>query len=402
MQVLVAFDKFKNSLHAHEACALTAAFLGDVDPAIDVVQAPLSDGGEAFAAVLTQALGGQSMRLQVRGPRGDEREAHWGLVPFERVPAAVRARFSWPEQGRLAVLEMAQAAGLAELDAARRDPWATSTYGVGQLIAAAVEAGAGAILLGVGGSATNDVGVGALEALGLIAYDHRLQPVTDLVPGRWREVASLGGLVNVGKRFPPVCIATDVTNPLLGERGATRVYGPQKGLKPGDADRMERAVAKMAQRLLALQGVPEATFEARLSEPGSGAAGGMGFGLKAALPEVRFVPGAPLVAELLDLQPRLDAADWVLTGEGRWDMSSLDGKGPAALLQARAQGQPVALFVGSVADEAQQALIKDYPQVHLEVVSPPEMPLDEALREAPRLLRVALERWWAAYGAQRA
>lgn len=388
MRALVAFDKFKDALSAAEACRIAAEAIAEQDPGADVVQAPLTDGGEGFAEILTGVAGGTLEAVEVLGPRFAPAVAQLGWVELASLPEAARALLALPATGRLAIVEMAQASGLEMLPPDARDPWQTSTFGTGQLIAHAVEAGAAAILLGIGGSATNDVGLGALEALGLIAYDHTLQAVSHLTPAKWSAVASLGGLVNARDRFPPVRIACDVTNPLLGDRGATAVYGPQKGLLPDDFLRLERAVRKQAVRLLGLFGHPPARFEERLTEPGAGAAGGIGFGLRTSLPDARFVPGFPLVEAWLDLGAKVAAADLVLTGEGRFDRSSLEGKGPATVMRrAVAAGRRVRILAGSVEDAARAALPESATALAL---SPPEMPLATALAETPSRLRGAV------------
>jgi glycerate 2-kinase len=388
MRALVAFDKFKDALSAPEACRVAAEALRAWDSAVEVTEAPLSDGGEGFATILTQSVGGEEELLTVLGPRFTPREARMGWVELAAVPPAARELLALPTEGRLAVLEMAQASGLESLAPEERDPWQTSTFGTGQMIAHAVAEGADAILLGIGGSATNDLGLGALEALGLIAYDHELQVIRRLVPARWGEVASLSGLVNAARRFPPLRIACDVTNPLLGERGATAVYGPQKGLRAEDQDHLERALRKQALRLLGLFGHDPASFAERLDTPGAGAAGGLGFGLCQSLPEARFVPGFALVEAWLDLPARIARADLVLTGEGRFDASSLEGKGPAAVLRrATEAGREVLLLAGAL----EEAAVAGLPEgVRAVALTPVGLPLPQALAETSGRLKDAI------------
>ncbi|MCC5839195.1 MAG: glycerate kinase [Opitutales bacterium] len=390
MHALLAFDKFKHSMTAAEACAAAADSLRLAQPAWNLQTVPLTDGGEGFAEILTRTLGGDLHFLTVTDALFRPKEAVFGIVPYEHVPVAARERLRLPGCARLAVVEMAQAAGIEGLDESERDPWSASTFGVGELLKAAIEAGADAILLGVGGSATNDLGVGALEALGVIAYGHDLQPRCRLTPQTWKDVASLGGLYNVSN-FPPVRIACDVDNPLTGERGATAVFGPQKGLRADDFVSLERAVNKMADRLLGLCGVPEEAFAERKAAAGSGAAGGIGFGLSCALPDVAYISGFPLFADWCDLQTALRGADWILTGEGRFDASSLGGKGPSAILAMAGAGTRVKVFAGSV----DEALRRDPPAplspADIIAISPPDLPLAQALREAPDRLAAAVK-----------
>ena len=390
--VLLAFDKFKDALTASSACDAAARGLQNTHPEVRLAHAPLTDGGEGFATILTDALGGQLKALEVTGPRFEQVEAAYGLVDLAALPAAAQAMLKLPEgiTGTLAVLEMAQAAGLEQLPTDQRDPWQTTTRGVGELLLHVARAeNVAAVLLGIGGSATNDCGVGALEAMGALAYGHDLQPRRDLIPAKWREIASLGGLVNA-QELPPMRIACDVTNPLLGERGSTRVFGPQKGLKPEDTDRLERAMAKMGARLLGLfDHLPE-TFDAKMNEPGAGAAGGIGFGLKAALPQADFVPGLDLVSAWLDLPGKLAAADTVITGEGKFDASSLEGKGPLRLVELGGPEKRYLVFAGAVSLPTGAQLPAGLAADDVVAITPDGMPLSEALARAGELLEAAV------------
>lgn len=390
MHCLVAFDKFKDSLEAAEACASAQRAVREIHPEWTCDVIPLTDGGEGFARILTQQAGGLWHPLNVRGPRGETRTAGFGIVHGERLRPAV-----WPLLGlprpvqTLALVEMATASGLQGLPQDLRDPWQTSTYGTGELLKSAVASGAEAIVLGLGGSATNDLGVGALEALGLKGYDHRLQPVSPLIPARWRDVVSVGGLVNV-RQLPPLRLASDVENPLLGPQGATAVFGPQKGLRAEDYARLERAMGAMARRLLGLFGVAEDAVASRLAEPGTGAAGGLGFGLRTAWPGAAFVPGFALVRTWLGLDEARAGADLILTGEGSFDASSLTGKGPGALLRDLRPGQRALVFAGRVVLPPGQALPGGLQADDLCAITPAELPWDQAQREASNRLYVAV------------
>jgi glycerate kinase len=390
MRVLLAFDKFKHSMTAADACAAAAKSLQSAQPTWSLRPVPLTDGGEGFAEILTRALDGDLYTCTVKDALFRPKGAAFGIIPYARVPPAARERLRLPDVKRLGVVEMAQAAGIEGLAEDERDPWATSTFGVGELLKAVIEQGAEAILLGVGGSATNDLGVGALEALGVIAYGHDLQPRSRLTPGNWKNVASLGGLYNVSN-FPPVRIACDVDNPLTGERGATAVFGPQKGLRSEDFERLERSVNKMADRLLGLCGFPDEVFSVRKAAAGSGAAGGIGFGLSCALPDVAYIPGFPLFADWCDLRQALQEADWILTGEGRFDVSSLGGKGPSAILAMAGARTRVKVFAGSIGEEIYENPPAPLLPADLVVISPPDLPLHQALQEAPARLAAAVK-----------
>lgn len=387
MRVVIAFDKFKNSMSAGEACKVAEDCLRELHQSPELSSFPLSDGGEGFAEILTAKMGGELRRAEVTGPLFEKLQAHYGWVPvFDGATLEVDSN------GPLAIIEMAQASGLESVPEQSRDPWKTTTRGTGELIKRAAEEGAGAILLGIGGSATNDCGFGALEVLGLRAYDRSLQPVELATPNRWKEINSLGSMVEMGKKIPPIRIACDVENPLTGERGASSVYGPQKGLRDEDLERMERAMDKMARRLLGLMGHPPDAFEARMREPGAGAAGGIGFGLRTCLRNVEFVNGFQTVARLTGLSKGIAGASVVLTGEGRFDRSSLEGKGPGGVLKLCPKGSRCVIFVGSV-EASLGNVFSDQPQVELIPISPSDMPLSQALEQGPELLRRSIRDW---------
>jgi len=403
MNILIAFDKFKDALTASEACGLACKALSQAKSDWTLDPAPLTDGGEGFSEILTLAEAGVMESAIVKGPRGESVQAKFGWVPLSKIPQAAWQLLDLPELSsmddkRIAVVEMASASGLALLPEAMRDPWQTTSFGTGQLLRAAADAGACAIVLGVGGSATNDLGLGALAALGirfsstteeslssilqpgLEQIDHSSLPP---VPAVWERIDQIVGAVLPA--LPPIRIACDVANPLLGSRGCTAVYGPQKGLRPADFERMERAVSAMAARLCNHFG-REASF---MQFPGNGAAGGIPFGLGCATP-TRLMPGIDFVSAWLDLDARIARADIVITGEGSFDASSLDGKGPGAIASRALQlGKKVHVFAGKVSAPPR-------PGLELHAITPPGMPLPEALASAPRLLGETLRRAFTA------
>lgn len=369
MRTLIAFDKFKDALSAPEACARAAAALRTVRPSWELDLCPFTDGGEGFARILTTVAGGERHAVRVTGPRGAPVEAGFGLVEVARIPEAARALLEVPQGRRLAVIEMAEASGLALLPQAERDPWQTTTYGTGELLQHAVEAGADAILVGVGGSATHDLALGALAALGWRFLDAAGEAVAVPTPAQWDRIVRIEG--GPSASLPPVRIACDVTNPLLGPQGAAAVYGPQKGLREADRPALEAATTRLAALLCAHCGRPAALVET----PGAGAAGGCSFGFMAAL-GARLLPGSAFVSAWLDLARRLAEADLVLTGEGRFDESSLAGKGPGAMAaQALALGKTVHVFAGAVAALPPRA------RLHTHALSPADLPLAQALKE---------------------
>jgi glycerate kinase len=380
MRVLIAFDKFKDSLSARQACETAARALRGARPGWTFDLCPLTDGGEGFSEILTAAAGGRTARIPVSGPLGGLVEAPLGLVESGRIPEAARPLLDLGSAGPapLAVVDMASASGLGLLPPEARDPWRTTSLGTGQLIRAAAELGAGAVLLGVGGSATHDLGLGALSALGWefrAADGAKLRPP---IPAVWDRLARIEG--DAFPSTPPIRIACDVSHPLLGPGGAAAVFAPQKGLRPADFARLESESSRLAGLLCDRCGRPRDLASA----PGAGAAGGIAFGLMAAA-GARLLPGSDLVAAWLGLAGRLAAADLVVTGEGRYDASSAGGKGPGALVaRAAALGKPAHVFAGQV-DAPSPG-----PGALLHSVTPPGQPLEEALRNAAGNLAAAV------------
>jgi glycerate 2-kinase len=368
-RVLVAFDKFKDALTARAACEAAARALRTNHPDWQLDLCPLTDGGEGFCETLTQAVRGRIETAAFSGPRGNQVIAPIGYIATDNLSSSVRSQLGLSTNSLLAVIEMAAASGLAQLSSDQRDPWQTSSDGTGEQILAAVKAGASAILLGVGGSATNDLGFGALSALGFQFLDGQGVPVERPSPSTWEKISHIKGRISL----PPVFIACDVTNPLLGPTGATTIFGPQKGLRADDLPKLERQAARLAALLCENCSRPFTLSETA----GAGAAGGFPFGLMVAA-DATLVPGFELVAGWLDLPARIACADLVLTGEGRFDATSLNGKGPGALLAMAQHAEKRAhVFAGRIGlAEAG----------HLHSITPADMPLTEALSRAAELL----------------
>ncbi|HEY5078442.1 MAG TPA: glycerate kinase [Opitutaceae bacterium] len=385
MRVLAAFDKFKGSVTAPRACAIAGGALAGARGGWVVDACPLTDGGEGFAGILTLAAGGSQASVAVTGPRGGEVAAGLGIVSIDRIPPAALARLGLAAGpgGTVGIVEMASASGLSLLEASRRDPLRASSVGTGQLMRAAALAGVRAILLGVGGSATHDLGLGALGALGIRFTDESGASLEPLAPADWPRLAGLDGKIPEG--FPPILIACDVDNPLVGPTGAAMTYGPQKGLRADDAAEVDAQTRRVAGLLCRHFGRPEEL----ISRPGAGAAGGIAFGLMAAA-GARPIPGFDLVSSWLGLDARMAAADVVLTGEGRFDETSMSGKGPGQVVRrALALGKRVHVFAGEV------SLARGVPGLATHAISPAGMPLAEAMEKAPELLAASVRREFA-------
>ena len=338
MRIVVAPNAFKGSLTAMEATQAIRDGVLAVMRGADIVLAPIADGGDGTVDAMVAATNGERRAIRVRGPLGEPVDAEYGVI----------------DDGRTAVIEMARAAGLALVPSSRRDPAATTTYGVGELLQHAYDHGARRFIVGIGGSATNDAGAGMAQALGyhlLDAEGHEL-PSGGLALQRLERID--GSDVHADWKQAQVQVACDVSNPLTGPSGASAVYGPQKGATPELVAQLDAALARFAEVVRKDLGIDVERL------PGAGAAGGLGAGL-VAFTGARLTPGAELVIEALKLDERLAGAALVVTAEGRLDSQTARfGKGPAAVARhARNAGIPVVGIGGSVADEAELALLFD-------------------------------------------
>ncbi|WP_369195050.1 glycerate kinase [Streptomyces djakartensis] len=325
-RVLVAADKFKGSLTAVEVAERVMAGLRHVLPDLRVEALPVADGGDGTVAAAV-AAGFERREVRVAGPLGDEVTAAYAL-----------------REGT-AVVEMAEASGLQRLPEGVFAPLTASTRGSGELLRAALDAGARTIVFGVGGSATTDGGAGMLSALGARFLDAEGKPVPP-GGGGLAELAT-ADLTGLDPRLADVelVLASDVDNPLTGPKGAPAVYGPQKGASPDDVAALDAALAHFAKVLEGTAGPKAAAYAAA---PGAGAAGGIGYG--ALLLGARFRPGIEVMLDVLGFASALDRADLVITGEGSLDEQTLHGKAPAGVATAaRAAGRDVVAVCGRLA-----------------------------------------------------
>lgn len=363
MKVVIAPDSFKDSLSAQGVAEAIALGLAQVWPQATLVKCPMADGGEGTVESILAACAGELRRSRVRGPLGAPVEAAWGWLPHTQT----------------AIIEMAEASGLQLVPPGQRDACISSTFGTGELIRAALDVGAQRVILAIGGSATNDGGAGAMQALGLKLLDAQNQA---LVPGglALAQLARLD-LSALDPRLAQVRfdIAADVNNPLCGPQGASAIFGPQKGASPAQVQQLDQALGHFAE--LCAQALGKDVRD----EPGSGAAGGLGFAAKAFL-GAQFQAGVEVVAELVGLADAVKGADLVITGEGRFDAQTLRGKTPFGVARvAKQHGVPVVVIAGTLGDGYQE-LYGHGIDAAFAVTSGP-MTLEQACAEAPRLLR---------------
>lgn len=380
VHILIAPDKFKGALNARDVANNIAKGLLDVLPDATIEIAPMADGGEGTADAICEARGCSWLECRAHDPLGRDIDAHYGWIDHERI----------------AVMEMSEAAGMRRLSETERDPLRTTTFGVGEMILDASNHGANEIIIGLGGSATNDGGFGMARALGF-----RFFAKTKELTGAVTELAQLseiilpeklvGALAAASARpkdrrltqsplqcaLPKIVAAVDVKNPLLGENGATRVFGPQKGATKNDIDILERALTRLADVV-----AHEFGFDYR-DAAGAGAAGGLGFGLLSFC-DAKINPGFEVVAEAVGLEDKMKNADLVITGEGSLDRQTLEGKTPAGVARlARRFGKPVFAIVGRATVDREVREIFDgiYENAR------PGMSEQENMRHAAELLR---------------
>ncbi len=348
MKVICAPDSFKGSLSAEQAADVMADAIHKASPTAEAEVCPISDGGEGFVQVIALANGHVQMAGDYSDPLGRPVGAVWALLHGGDTPTAV--------------IEMATASGLILLSSSERDPTRTTTYGTGQLIKHALEHKAKKILIGIGGSSTNDGGCGMAQALGVCFYN---------VDGKLIKHPITGGMLESIKRIDvsqanprlrevKVTVACDVTSPLTGPNGAAHIYAPQKGATPQQVEQLDAGLRHLAELFRDQLGMD---VEDR---PGAGAAGGLGAGLMAFC-GAEFRPGLEIVLEMVNFDKRVQGCDLCLTGEGRLDGQSLNGKAVIGVAQAAAKHNvPTIALVGSLGPGHEKSLdagLKDYIEI---------------------------------------
>ena len=361
MKIVIAMDSFKGSMTSMEAGNSAKEGILKVIPDAEVVVKPLADGGEGTMEALLEGLGGEKVTVQVSDPLGRKVTANYAEVISGNGE-------------KTTVIEMAQAAGLTLLAEEEKNPYKTTTYGVGEIICDALDRGCRNFLIGIGGSATNDGGIGILRALGYCFLDERgqeIQSPEDL--GRIKQIYGKGIRKEIGDCT--VCIACDVTNPLCGENGATYIYGSQKGLADADLKERDNAMNSYA------DAVAKFTKKDCRDIPGAGAAGGVGFAFISML-DAELMPGAELVMQATGIVEELKDADLFLTGEGRIDAQTAMGKAPMEAARKAKEINPnckTIAFAGSVLPGAELCKGKGVDEIY--EITPKEMTKAQAMKK---------------------
>ena len=371
MKIVIASDSFKGSLASMEVARSVEMGILDVFPSCDVVKVAVADGGEGTMDALCQSLGGRFIRIPVQDPIGRTINASYVIL----------------EDGNTAVLEMSSASGLTLLTPAERNPMLTSTYGTGQLIDDAIGRGCRRFLVGIGGSATNDAGMGMLTALGYRFLDAE----GNELPGAGASLSKVCGIdctrVSQAVRDSEFIVACDVDSPLYGPDGAAYVFAPQKGADPDMVKALDDGLRHYADVVasytgkIPMHGGPSCTGETSImkdaaSMPGAGAAGGLGYAFVAFF-GARLQRGVDMVLDAVGFDSIIEGADLVITGEGRIDAQTLTGKTPYGVLQrASRQNIPVIALAGSVALDDSSGFTA------IRQITPPDMQLSEAMLPA--------------------
>ena len=366
MKIIVAPDSFKGNMSAPKVCSIIEAGILRADKKAKVYKIPLADGGEGTAKAVTEAAGGEFVKVMVQGPLGKKIKTEFGLI----------------EKGRVAVLDMASASGLELLKREELNPMKATSYGTGELIKAALDKGAKELIIGIGGSATNDGGIGMISALGFKVLDEKGKPV-----GHGGEALAKIASVDCSgadKRLKNVSIkvACDVTNPLLGPKGASAIFGPQKGATPEMIKILDSGLGKLAKAWI------KAGLAKGVEQAGDGAAGGMGAALRICL-GAKMESGAMLVMRYAGFFNRLKGADLVITGEGMTDGQTAGGKLCSVVARESHKVKvPVALLSGGLGGEAGALLV---PFDYAVSISCGQIGLDAMIRDSQRDLGLAAE-----------
>ena len=368
MKVVIAPDSYKGCLSALEVAKAMERGVLSVFPSAEVRKIPIADGGEGTVAALVTATNGQLRQAEVTDPLGNKISAHWGVLG----------------DGRTAVIEMAAASGLPLVPKEKRDPRVTTTYGTGELIKAALAEGLAKIIIGIGGSATNDGGTGMARALGVRFLDAAGQEVA-AGGGSLAEICQIDATgLDPRLKNTEIVVACDVDNPLCGTRGASAVFGPQKGATPEMVQQLDAGLAKYASC------ARQATGRDVAEKAGAGAAGGLGAGLMFFTP-AQLKPGVEIVLDAVGFSDVVSDADFVITGEGRTDFQTAFGKAPVGVAKvAKTHGAPVFCISGGLGDGAEDVLAQGIDAV-MSICDRP-LSLEECMAAGAQLIEPAAAR----------
>ena len=368
MKILLCPDSFKGSLSAIQVTEAMEEGIRRVFHDAEIHRLPIADGGEGTVEALVVATKGKFETTTVQNPIGNPQEAQWGILG----------------DGKTAVMEMAAASGITLIQSSEKNPLITSTFGTGEMIRSALDKGIRNFVIGIGGSATNDGGTGMIKALGGRFLDHEGKELPDggasLIHLDQIDLSQLDSRIEECR----ILVACDVDNPLCGEKGASAVYGPQKGAT-------SEMVTELDQALLRYAEVAKIATGRDCSEyPGAGAAGGLGAGFMF-FTNAELKPGVEIVLEVILFDRQLEGCDWVLTGEGRTDFQTAFGKAPVGVAKrAAAQGIPTLCLSGSIGEGYEKVLLQGIEAV-MSVVPCPTMTLNQCMSEASVLVTDASE-----------
>jgi len=353
MKIVVAPDSFKGSLTAIEVSDAIEQGIREIFPEAEIIKIPMADGGEGTVQCLINAAGGEILREKVTDPLGGEVLAHYGILGDKKT----------------AVIEMAEASGLTLVPENKRNPLITTTYGTGQLIKAALNQGCRKMIIGIGGSATNDGGAGMVQALNVRLLDKQDKEIgfggAELMNIHHIDISQMDQRISKLE----ILVASDVKNPLCGHSGATRIYGPQKGATEEMMVILEQALARFAHI------INKALHKDVKDIPGAGAAGGLGAGLMAFL-GAKLKPGIEIIIEAVKLEEAMKDADLVITGEGKIDSQTIYGKVPVGVAKIAKKYHVPVMAIGAIIDQDAE-IVHKYGIDFLVKVSDPPMSLTE-------------------------
>lgn len=369
MKIVIAPDSFKGSLTAVEVSDAIEQGVREIFPEAEIVKIPMADGGDGTVQCLVNDTGGEILKEKVTGPLGDEVLASYGILGDKKT----------------AVIEMAEASGLTLVPENKRNPLITTTYGTGQLIKAALDQGCRKMIIGIGGSATNDGGAGMLQALGVKLLDKGGEEI-GFGGGELKKIFRIDTkYLDNRLSKTKVLIASDVSNPLCGPKGATRIYGPQKGATPELIKELDESLAYFAE-------IIKRDLNKDIKDiPGAGAAGGLGASLIAFL-DAELRPGIEIVIEIVKLEQAIKDADLVITGEGKIDSQTIYGKAPIGVAKiAKKYNIPVIAVAAIVSDDAD--IVHQYGINTLLKISEPPISLAEPKPKKVQLIKKCIEQF---------